>query len=37
VHFGSLEKLRSAKVDQLTQVEGIGKLTAERLVEFLNA
>ena len=36
-HFGSLEKLRSAKVDQLTQVEGIGKLTAERLMEFLSS
>ena len=35
-HFGSLEKLRNAKVDQLTQVEGIGTVTAERLVEFLN-
>ncbi|MDQ8193196.1 excinuclease ABC subunit UvrC [Coraliomargarita sp. SDUM461004] len=36
-HFGSLEKLRAAEVDQLTQVEGIGKLTAERLVEFFRA
>ena len=35
-HFGSLEKLRNAKVDQLTQVEGIGTITAERLVEFLS-
>ena len=35
-HFGSLEKLRNAKVDQLTQVEGIGTVTAERLVGFLN-
>jgi len=35
-HFGSLEKLRSAKVDQLTLVDGIGTVTAERLVEFLN-
>ena len=37
LHFGSLEKLRSARIDQLTQVEGIGKLTAERLVEFLSS
>ncbi len=36
-HFGSLEKLRSAKVDQLTQIEGIGTVTAERLVEFLSS
>ena len=35
-HFGSLEKLRNAKVDQLTQIEGIGTVTAERLVGFLN-
>lgn len=36
LHFGSIEKLRAAQVDQLTQVDGIGKLTAERLVDFLN-
>ncbi|NBB77905.1 MAG: GIY-YIG nuclease family protein [Verrucomicrobia bacterium] len=36
LHFGSIEKLRKATPEQLTQVEGIGKLTAERLVEFLN-
>lgn len=36
LHFGSIEKLRKATVDELTQVEGIGKLTAERLVDFLN-
>jgi len=35
LHFGSIEKLKAAQVEQLTQVEGIGKLTAERLVEFL--
>jgi excinuclease ABC subunit C len=35
-HFGSIEKLRNAKVDQLTQVEGIGTMTAERLVDFLS-
>lgn len=34
--FGSIEKLRSANVDQLTQIEGIGPKTANRLVEFLN-
>ncbi|MGJ8649251.1 MAG: excinuclease ABC subunit UvrC [Opitutaceae bacterium] len=35
-HFGSIEKLRAATTDQLTQIEGIGKVTAERLVAFLN-
>lgn len=35
-HFGSIEKLRAASVEQLTAVEGIGPKTAERLVEFLN-
>lgn len=34
-HFGSIQKLRAAGVDELAEVEGIGKLTAERLVEFL--
>lgn len=35
--FGSIEKLRSASVEQLAQVEGIGKITAQRLVAFLNS
>lgn len=35
LHFGSIEKLRAATLEQLTELEGIGKLTAERLVEFL--
>ncbi|PXA03796.1 excinuclease ABC subunit C [Coraliomargarita sinensis] len=35
LHFGSIQKLRGASVEALTEVEGIGKLTAERLVEFL--
>jgi excinuclease ABC subunit C len=35
LHFGSIEKLRQADVEQLTKVEGIGSLTAERLVDFL--
>ena len=35
LHFGSLEKLRKASVEQLTQIEGIGQVTAERLFEFL--
>ncbi|MGB1127123.1 MAG: excinuclease ABC subunit UvrC [Opitutales bacterium] len=35
IHFGSLEKLRAATREQLTEVDGIGKLTAERLVGFL--
>lgn len=34
LYFGSIEKLRKANVGELTQVEGIGPLTAERLVEF---
>ncbi|MGJ8638923.1 MAG: excinuclease ABC subunit UvrC [Opitutaceae bacterium] len=34
LHFGSIQKLRAASVDQLVELEGIGKLTAERLVEF---
>ena len=37
IHFGSIEKLRAASAEQLAQVEGIGKLTAERLVAFLNS
>jgi excinuclease ABC subunit C len=37
LHFGSIEKLKKADVAQLTQVEGIGKLTSERLVEFLKS
>jgi len=35
LHFGSIQKLRTATVDQLTKLDGIGKMTAERLVEFL--
>lgn len=35
LHFGSIEKLRQAEVAQLTELEGIGPLTAERLVKFL--
>lgn len=35
MHFGSIEKLKKATVEQLIQIEGIGKLTAERLVDFL--
>ncbi|MFO8026120.1 MAG: excinuclease ABC subunit UvrC [Opitutales bacterium] len=34
-HFGSIQKLRAAGIDELTRVEGIGPLTAERLVAFL--
>ncbi|MEN8661310.1 MAG: excinuclease ABC subunit UvrC [Lentimonas sp.] len=37
LHFGSLEKLRHATVDQLTQLEGIGKHTAERLSAFFKS
>ena len=35
--FGSIEKLRKASAADITQVEGIGPKTAERLVEFLQA
>lgn len=34
-HFGSIEKLRKASAKSITEVEGIGAKTAERLVEFL--
>jgi len=34
-YFGSIEKLKKAKVSQLIEVEGIGKKLATRLVEFL--
>jgi excinuclease ABC subunit C len=35
LHFGSIQKLRAASAQELTEVEGIGKLTAERLMAFL--
>lgn len=35
LHFGSIEKLKKANITKLTQIDGIGKLTAERLVAFL--
>ena len=34
-HFGSLPKLRTATVEELCQVPGIGTLTATRLAQFL--
>lgn len=36
LHFGSIQKLRNASVEALSQVEGIGKITAGRLVDFLS-
>lgn len=36
-HFGSLEKIRSASVDELSQVEGISKITAQGIRDFLDA
>ncbi|MEM1222161.1 MAG: excinuclease ABC subunit UvrC [Verrucomicrobiota bacterium] len=36
-HFNGLEKLKAASAEQITEVEGIGPKTAERLVEFLSA
>lgn len=35
LHFGSIKKLRGATADQLAEIEGIGQLTAEKLVDFL--
>ncbi|MGB0743317.1 MAG: helix-hairpin-helix domain-containing protein, partial [Opitutales bacterium] len=35
LHFGSIQRLRAASVEELTEVKGIGKLSAERLVAFL--
>lgn len=35
-HFGSIQKIRKASSEELTAVEGIGAVTAERLTEFLN-
>ncbi len=35
-HFGSLKKLKAASTEDITQVEGIGLKTAERLIAFLN-
>ncbi|GAA4684129.1 excinuclease ABC subunit UvrC [Phytohabitans rumicis] len=36
-HFGSLKRLASAGVDEITEVPGIGRRTAEAIVEALNA
>ena len=35
-YFGSIKKLRAATAEEITQVEGIGLKTAERLIAFLN-
>lgn len=35
-HFGSIEKLRAADAEKITQVEGIGPKTAAGIVEFFN-
>ncbi len=37
IHFGSIEKLKNANEKEITKVEGIGPITAERLIEFLKA
>lgn len=34
-HFGSIEKLRSAELSQLTAVKGIGPIIGEKLIQFL--
>ena len=34
-HFGSIEKLHSAKLNQLTKVKGIGPFTAQKLLKYL--
>lgn len=36
-HFGSLEKIRSASIEELCEVEGISQKTAEVIREFLDA
>lgn len=36
-HFGSLEKIRSASIDELSDVEGISQKTAESIRQFLDA
>jgi excinuclease ABC subunit C len=36
LHFGSMKRIREAKVDELAQVEGIGPAFAERLHAFLH-
>ncbi|MFR6033414.1 MAG: helix-hairpin-helix domain-containing protein [Bacilli bacterium] len=36
-HFGSIAKIKSASVEQLRQVDGIGLETAAALREFLDA
>ena len=33
-HFGSMEKLRNATVDEITEIEGVGPKLAETLVDF---
>ena len=33
-HFHSLEKLRSATIDELSQIEGVGEVVAESIVEW---
>jgi len=35
-HFGSLEKLRKATIEEICQIDGIGPKFAERLTIFLN-
>lgn len=35
-HFRSLENLRAAKIDQLSEVEGIGEVVAEAVVEWFS-
>ena len=35
--FKTIDRLRQANVDELQEVDGIGSLTAERLLEFLDA
>ena len=37
LHFGSLKKLRAATIDELVELEGIGKITAKRLIAFFNS
>ncbi|WP_018333632.1 excinuclease ABC subunit UvrC [Actinomycetospora chiangmaiensis] len=36
-HFGSVKKLRAATVEEITEVPGVGKRTAEAVLDALNA
>jgi excinuclease ABC subunit C len=35
-HFGSIDKIKKAKTEELTEIDGIGEKTASALLQFLN-